>query len=405
VSGLSVLQFFKLSLLLSCSRVPHASCSSAQRREGGLGDRAVRMGAPSAAGPAGAGAGAGGADPPEPRLEELLGNTRRHVQWHGMERAVSATERTLERLGAARTSAKRERLATRNSLYAMTTPRRVNRPPLTAPARSSGSGYKERSRAREEELKKQGASIHDRVVFTPELEAALTKRLCQPKPGPPPAQHEPGGEGSVAWAAGKDCRVTANSPWPQWHTMEARPGGRKLLDPKGSGKPMHGTVAIVSDHAADAADDVPSIKPPLDDIPRQPQPPKPIHRTGTPTDRKWHNFGTPTRALERRVGQVADQTPVAKQAHGAPVAWGGGHHSVVRGRSTRPIDLIPGRSRVHGQYVLRKEQSSGFIASSIGASPLSASCAARGFVPAVVATTAEPQKMKAWIVAMSDEAK
>ena len=34
-----------------------------------------------------------------PSVRELL-DTRNHVQWHGMERAMSATERTLERLEA-----------------------------------------------------------------------------------------------------------------------------------------------------------------------------------------------------------------------------------------------------------------------------------------------------------------
>ncbi len=355
---------------------------------------------------------AGAAALPEPRLEELVGNTRRHVQWHGMERALSVTERVLERLGAERAWAQQERLATRNSLYAMTTPRRVNRPPLTAPARGSrpGSSYKERSRAREEELKKQASGIHDLVVFTPEIEEALVERLCQPKPRPP-AQQETRGKGSIAWAAAKDCRATVHCPWPHWHTIDLRPGGRKLLDQKGSGRPMHGTVAIADDHArvVAASDDTPSVNPPSDP-PHQPQPPKGIRRKGTPSDRKWHNFGTPTRALERRMGEDVDNKPVGKPTHRAPAvwSWGGGHHSVVRGRSTRAIDLVPGRSRVHGQYVLRKEQTSGVLANSTGASPLSASCAARGYVPATVATTAEPTKyaeMKAWILAMSEEVK
>ena len=57
---------------------------------------------------------------------------------------------------------------------------------------------------------------------------------------------------------------------------------------------------------------------------------------------------------------------------------------------------------MHGQYVLRKEQTSEILVKSTGASPLSTSCTARGYVPAVpTMEPAEYAEMKAWIRAMS----
>lgn len=89
--------------------------------------------------------------------------------------------------------------------------------------------------------------------------------------------------------------------------------------------------------------------------------------------------GTPTRSLERQI----------------PVGWAEGTSSMGRGA---------GRSRVHGQYVLRKEQTSEILAKGTGASELSASCTTRGYVPAVVTMeTTQYAEMKAWIRAMARE--
>jgi hypothetical protein len=362
-----------------------------------------------------------------PSVRELL-DTRNHVQWHGMERAMSATERTLERLEAEKAWAQRERRAAANSLYAMTTPRRVNKPPLrvssarrpgtasgiSSSATSAGT-FQEKMRAREEERRKQIAeiSIHDGVVFTSEVEAALTKRLC-PNLGPPPKEER---QHSVfAWEPARDCRATASRPWPEWHGKpdSGRVAGRKLLDPKGSGKLRHGT----EEH-----EDRPSTAAPGPIAPSgatggaalKPKPPAQTiqslvrKRKGTPTDRRWHNFGTPTRALERRMVPEEEKKAQAERTqalrdepkqragyhkgvwYGEPTAaWGGGHAG--HNNSTGGGQQAPDRSRVHGQYTLRKEQAT------LGGGVV------RGYVPAVTATAEDPAKyaeMKAWIRSMA----
>ena len=155
--------------------------------------------------------------PAEPRVEELRASPTRHAQWHGMERALSAADRALERLVAEQAWSRQERLATRNALYARTTPRRVYGTPVMAPARRPGTragisstatsagGFKEKMRAREEERRQHAVDIHAKVDFTRETQAALNDRLC-PKPRSP--ARKASADRVVAWAASKDCRVT-----------------------------------------------------------------------------------------------------------------------------------------------------------------------------------------------------
>ena len=119
---------------------------------------------------------------PTPPVDQLVGSTRRHAEWHGMERALSQTERTMERLANEKAWRKQERAAVSGSLYAATKPRRVNKPALKLPegkrpdihdvgissSATSAATFKAKKAAREAERTKTVAelSIHGEFVYS-----------------------------------------------------------------------------------------------------------------------------------------------------------------------------------------------------------------------------------------------
>ena len=344
---------------------------------------------------------------PTPPVGELVGHTRRHVEWHGMERALSQTERTLERLANEKAWKQRERRAVSGTLYAATKPRRVNKPALKLPedkrpgvdvgissSATSAATFKEKKASREEQRKKMLAelSIHDGVVVTSETEQALLKRLCSPLK----SSREERVEQVFAWEPAKDCRATASRPWPIWQKGEERPGGRLLFHSRGK-KIASAPASTAAEHGFGEPAPAPAAT-----VPAAPQPPAgPPKRKGTPSDRRWHDFGTPTRALERRTDQNGPATERAKQLRQEPQQRAGFHKGAWYGQPT-PVwggarqATEPDTNRVHGQFVLHKEHGS-------GAMPVGPGRVVRGRVPVVAVDPQQYSAMKAYIRSLSTE--
>jgi len=284
---------------------------------------------------------------PPPAVSELHDSMRAHIAWHSAERTAMLQSRLMERLQAEKQFLGRTRAASRASLYGA-----ARRRPASAPGRTPHTPEAEQrwqkgvqAKRQADEAKRQQAvaeaSVHKGVVVN---ESELLERLHPAAPAgrkEGPKEEKPWGQHWRDRLAPGDGRVAGKRTLHSRCGSHARGGAltpAEEEEEEATPKPASKGAAVAAAVAAAAA--APARKAATPVCARR------IRRKPTPTDRRWHHCGTPTRAYEKMSPKAESQSRGrAATPNKARRVWGGAPKlgqpsgALLRDRPGRYVDI------------------------------------------------------------------
>ena len=281
---------------------------------------------------------------PPPAVSELHDSMRAHIAWHSAERTAMLQSRLMERLAAEKQFLGRTRAASRASLYGA-----ARRRPASAPGRTPHTPEAElrwqkgvQAKRQADEAKRQQAvaeaSVHKDIVVN---ERELLERLHPAVPAgrkEGPEEEKPWGQHWRDRLAPGDGRVAGKRTLHSRCGSHAR-GGAITPAEEATPKPVSRGAAVAAAVAAAAAAE-PARKAATPVCARR------ILRKPTPTDRRWHHCGTPTRAYEKMSPKTESQSRGrAATPNKARRVWGGAPKlgqpsgALLRDRPGRYVDI------------------------------------------------------------------